>query len=87
MLTYQTLRWSCDTVRKIVMLPLAGLAGGVRDCHGCPTPNVRLVVTGKQLATRNDPDGQFSLRVPGQLDAPVQLRLQTSQNVDRDGHW
>ena len=84
MLTYQTLRWSCDTVRKIVMLPLAG---GVRDCHGCLAQNVRLVVTGKQLATRNGPDGQFSLRVPGQLDAPVQLRLKTSQNVDRDGHW
>ena len=66
------------------MLPLAGR---VRDCHGCLAQNVRLVVTGKQLATRNGPDGQFSLRVPGQLDAPVQLRLKTSQNVDRDGHW
>jgi hypothetical protein len=64
------------------MLPLTV---GVCDCHGCLAQNVRLAVTGKQLATRNDPNGQFSLRVPGQLDAPVQLCLQT--NVDPDGHW
>ncbi len=63
------------------------LAGGIRNCQGRPAPNVRLVVLGKQVETRSDADGQFSLRVPGQLDEPVQLRLQSTPSAEPHDHW
>jgi hypothetical protein len=63
------------------------LAGGLRDCQGHPVPRVRVVVLGKQIEGLSDADGQFSLRVPGQPEEPVQLRLQTTPSAEPHDHW
>ena len=63
------------------------LAGGLRDCQGHPVRRVRVVVLGKQVEGHSDPDGQFSLRVPGQPEEPVQLRLQATPTAEAHDHW
>jgi hypothetical protein len=63
------------------------LAGGLRDCKGHPVPRVRVVVLGKQIEGLSDANGQFSLRVPGQPEEPVQLRLQTTPTAEAHDHW
>ena len=63
------------------------LAGGLRDCQGHPVPRVRVVVLGKQVEGHSDADVQFSLRVPGQPEEPVQLRLQATPTAEAHDHW
>ena len=63
------------------------LAGGLRDCQGHPVPRVRVVVLGKQVEGHSYPDGQFSLRVPGQPEEPVQLRVQATPTAEAHDHW
>lgn len=62
------------------------LSGNVRDCHGRPARDVRIVILGKQAQTRSDSDGQFTLTVPGGVDEAVKLRIQTSPTESHD-HW
>ena len=42
---------------------------------------------GKQIEARSDADGQFTLRVPGDPDEAVQLRLQVTPDADVHDHW
>jgi hypothetical protein len=63
------------------------LAGILSDCKGRPAIHVRLVVLGKQVETRSDKDGQFTLRIPGDPDEPVQLRIQPSDGSQSHDHW
>ncbi len=41
----------------------------------------------KQSETRSDKDGQFTLRIPGELDEPVQLRIQPCDNRQPHDCW
>jgi hypothetical protein len=66
---------------------LQTLAGVLSDCKTRPATNVRLVVLGKQVETQSDKDGQFTLRVPGEPDEPVQLRVQPSDSSQSHDHW
>lgn len=70
-----------------MMQAMQPLAGGLRNCQGRPAQNVRLVVLGKQVEGFSDADGQFSLRVPGQPDEPVQLRVQAPEASEAHDHW
>lgn len=63
------------------------LAGVLSDCNGRPATNLRLVVLGKQVETKSDKDGQFTLSVPGESDEPVQLRIQPSESSQPHDHW
>ena len=63
------------------------LSGVLSDCKARPATNVRLVVLGKQVETQSDKDGQFTLRVPGEPDEPVQLRVQPSDSSQSHDHW
>jgi len=63
------------------------LAGGLRDCQSHPVPRVRVVVLGKQIEGHTDADSQFSLRVPGQPEEPVQFRPQATPTAEAHDHW
>lgn len=67
-----------------VMQPLSGQ---IRDCRGRPAQNVRFLVLAKHVETRTDPDGLFSLTIPGHPDEPVLVRIQPSPPAQPHDHW
>jgi hypothetical protein len=45
------------------------------------------LVLGKPVEGHSDSDGQFLLSVPGQLDEPVPLLVQTTPTSEAHDHW